>query len=284
MYKEKVSANEGKNEKKEQTAIIIGFFLILLVIIITLFRSNLFSGTDKTSDQSEQDNQIESSLGYKTITVKDLQKKLLLAPKDSVISLIDVRPFDSYAKEHLIDSINITAEDFPISTKVDMQNLAIVIVENADDENIKKIVDELKKENFENFLVLAGGVRVWNQNGGATVTYGDPNSVVDQAKVSYVDPENLNDALKQNVPMFIVDVRSSDEYAKGHISGAKNIPDDDLEKRRSEITEKKVVVVGLNELQEFQASVKMHDMLLVSPFVLKGAMSQWEQKGFPVIK
>jgi rhodanese-related sulfurtransferase len=130
--------------------------------------------------------------------------------------------------------------------------------------------------------VLAGGMEVWKQNGGPTVTYGDPTSIIDQSKVSYVEPENLNDALKQNVPMFIVDVRSSDDYAKGHISGAKNIPDDDLEKRRSEITEKKVVVVGMNELQEFQAAVKMYDMLLVSPFVLKGAMPQWEQKGFPV--
>jgi rhodanese-related sulfurtransferase len=282
MYEEKMSASGGKNEKNEQKAIIIGLFLILLVIVITLFRSNLFSGSDKTTDQSGQNSQEESSLGYKTITAKDLQKKLLLAPKDSVISLIDVRPFDSYAKEHLVDSINIATEDFPINTKIDVNNLAVVIGENADDENINKIVDELKKENFQNFLVLAGGMEVWKQNGGPTVTYGDPTSIIDQSKVSYVEPENLNDALKQNVPMFIVDVRSSDDYAKGHISGAKNIPDDDLEKRRSEITEKKVVVVGMNELQEFQAAVKMYDMLLVSPFVLKGAMPQWEQKGFPV--
>ena len=84
--------------------------------------------------------------------------------------------------------------------------------------------------------------------------------------------------------MFIVDIRSSEDYAKGHISGAKNLPIDDLEKRRLEITEKKVVVVGNSELQEFQAAVRMNDMLLVSPFVLKGAMPQWEQKGFPLVK
>jgi len=284
MYKEKMSSIGGKNEKNEQMAMIIGFFLILLVIVITLFRSNLFSSSNKTVNQDEQNIQAEASLGYDTITSEDLQKKLSLASKDSVISLIDIRPFESYAKEHILDSINITTTDFPISGKVDMHNLAVVIGENANDGNISTTINELKKENFDSFLVLAGGMEAWNQNGGVTVTYGDPTSFLDQSKVSYVEPEELNDALKQNAPMFIVDISSNDDYTKGHISGAKNIPIDDLEKRRSEITEKKVVVVGASELQEFQAAVKMNDMLLVSPFVLKGAMPQWEQKGFPVVK
>lgn len=281
MYKEKMSTSVKKNE---QTAIIIGFFLILLVIVITLFRSNLFSESDEKVNQDDQSIQAEFSLGYKTITVADLQKKILLAPEDSKISLIDIRPFESYAKEHIVDSINIATSDFPINERVDAHNMLVIIGENADDSNIKEIIDELKKENFENFFVLAGGMEVWNQNGGVTVTYGDPTSFLDQSKVSYVKPEELNDALKKNAPMFILDIRSNDDYAKGHISGAKNIPADDLEKRRSEVSEKKVVVVGSSELQEFQASVKMNDMLLVSPFVLKGAMLQWEKNGFPLIK
>jgi len=66
---------------------------------------------------------------------------------------------------------------------------------------------ESKKENFQNFLVLAGGMEVWKQNGGPTVTYGDPTSIIDQSKVSYVEPENLNDALKQNTAL------SNDELA-----------------------------------------------------------------------
>ena len=107
---------------------------------------------------------------------------------------------------------------------------------------------------------------------------------MDQSKVSYVDPEKLKEALDQNVPMFIVDVRTSNEYSKGHISGAKNVPFEELEKRRSEISEKKVVVVGINELQEFQASVQMYDMLLVSPFVMRGAMPKWEENKYPLVK
>lgn len=284
MNKEKMSAIGGKNEKVEHTAIIVGFFLILLVIVITLFRSNLFSKKDSPLIQSTEISQVESSLGYKTITSQDLRKKLLLPPKDITLSLIDVRSFESYAKEHLVDSISITTADFPINGKIDSHNLVVVIGENADDTNIKSTIDELKKENFENYIVLAGGMSAWKQNGGATITYGDPDSLMDQAKVSYVKPEDLSDALKQNVPMFIIDVRSKKDYDEGHISGAKNIPEDELEKRRKEITEKKVVVVGTHELQEFQASVKMYDMLLVEPFVLKNGMIHWIEKGFPIVK
>ena len=269
--------------KKEKIALILGFFLILIVILITLFRSKLFTSSDNSS-QFDFNAQISSELGYNTINAKDLNKKILLAKKDSPITLLDIRPFDSYIKEHLIDAVNLTPDDFPLNSKIDPRSQVIVIGADENDEDIKKTVDELKKEKFDNFLVLIGGMNSWQQIGGITVSYGDPNLFTDQSKVSYVTQEDLNDALKQNVPMFIVDVGTPESYAKGHIRGAINIPSDDLEKRRNEITEKKVVVVGPNELQEFQSSVQMYDMLLVSPFVLKGAMPQWIQKGYPVVK
>ena len=274
---------EMEKEKKEKIALILGFFLILIIILITLFRSKLFTSADNTS-QLDFNSQISSGLGYNTIDANDLNKKILLNKKDNSITLLDIRPFDSYIREHVVDAVNLTPDDFPLDEKIDSHNQVVVIGADKNDENIKKTVDELKKENFQNFLVLIGGMDSWQKIGGVTVTYGDPTLFTDQSKVSYVDPKDLNDALKQNVPMFIVDVGTAEDYANGHISGAINIPSDDLEKRRGEITEKKVIVVGPNELQEFQSSVQMYDMLLVSPFVLKGAMPQWIQKGYPVVK
>jgi rhodanese-related sulfurtransferase len=271
-------------EKKEHIAIIIGLFLILFVVAVTLFRSKLFSGQNGLQNGS-QTNQVSNILGYQTISARDLHKKIILADKkNNNITLLDVRPFESYAQEHIVDSVNITPDEFPLDQKINKNNLIFVIGANSSDENIKKTVKELKKESFGNFYVLAGGMEVWKSSVGATVTYGDPNSFLDQSKVSYVEMDKLKEALKQNIPMFIVDIRSGDDFAKGHIAGAINIPAEDLEKRRSEITQNKVVVVGLNELQEFQSSVQMYDMLLVSPFILKGGMTQWIDKGYPIVK
>jgi rhodanese-related sulfurtransferase len=125
-------------------------------------------------------------------------------------------------------------------------------------------------------------MEAWKQMIGSTVTYGDPNSFVDQSKVSYLDPEQLNDAQTKKVPVYIVDVRTTEEYAKGHIAGAINLPFEQLEPRRADVTERIIIVVGANELQEFQASVQLYDMLLISPFVMRGAMPAWASKGFPI--
>ncbi|HPN54466.1 MAG TPA: rhodanese-like domain-containing protein [Candidatus Moranbacteria bacterium] len=266
-------------DKKDQIAIMIGFVLIMVVIVITLFRSNLFKEQDDVSLVKE-----ENGLEYKTINAKDLYKKILLAKENELPVLLDIRPFETYATEHIADAVNITPEEFPLKNKIDINKQVVVVAESAEDENIKKAVDQLKKENFENFLVLADGMNGWKQTVGVSVTYGNPNSFEDQLKVSYVESKDLSNAIKEGVPTFIIDVRTQEEYSKNHIPGAINIPFLEVEKRRKEITEKRVVVVGISELQEFQASVQMYDMLLVSPFVLKGAMPKWEENGYQLTK
>lgn len=274
-----------RNEKNEKKAILIGFILIIFVILFTLLREKIFSkentsdglGNDKTSMRA-------TSLPYATISANDLNKKILTVKSKSELTLLDIRPFESYAKEHIVDSVNVTPEEFSDSFQIDAHNTIVVISENSKDPAINEIIDKLSKRKIENIKVLAGGMESWKQLIGSVVTYGNPESFVDQSKISYLDPQSLNDALKKQVPVFIVDVRTIDEFAKGHIKGAVNIPFDDLEKRRSEITERKIIVVGINELQEFQASVQLYDMLLVSPFVMRGAMPKWEELGFELIK
>jgi rhodanese-related sulfurtransferase len=274
---------EIENKKKEQWAIIIGFFLILLVILITLFRSDLLSGSNQNENGTLINNK-NSAANYPIISVQDLQKKILLTKQRDKLTLLDIRPFKTYSAEHIVDAVNVTPEEFPLDAKIDAHNLIIIIGENDDDGDISKTVTELKKEKFDNFLVLSGGMATWTNAMGATVTYGDPNSFTDQAKVSYVESEKLNEAFKQNIPMYIVDIRTADEYAEGHLQGSVNIPFEEIEKRRSDISENRVVLVGINELQEFQAAVQMYDMLLVSPFVLKGAIPEWQKKGFSLVK
>lgn len=272
-------------EKKEDFIIITGFGLIILIIIFTLVRGTLFSASkNQELNSNSSENQFESSLPYKTISAKDLNKKIMGVSKKDGITLLDVRPFEDYIREHIVDALNIPIDEFPVDSKIDKHNQVILIAADSQDKNIAIALEKLEKEDFKNILVLAGGMNSWNQLIGATVTYGDPNSFVDQSKVSYLDPEQLNDALTQQVAVYIVDVRSSENFAKGHIPGAKNIPFDELEKRRSEITEKKIVVVGDNELQEFQAGVQMYDMLLASPYIMRKAMPGWQDKNFTLVQ
>jgi len=275
-----------RNEKNEKNVLIAGFVLITVVVVFTFYRNSSLFDSDKTASQQEGvlDDKKATTLPHTTISANDLNKKIIISGNNEKIALLDVRPFDSYITEHIVDAINIAIDEFPVGSKIDSDALIIVIGENNEDADIASAVEKLKQEKYKNILVLAGGMEMWKQFIDATVTYGNPKSFIDQAKVSYLDPQALNDALRETVPVFIVDVRTKDEFANGHIEGAKNIPFEELEKRRAEISEKRVVVVGANELQEFQAAVQMNDMLLISPFVMRTAMPGWQEKNFPLVK
>jgi len=75
---------------------------------------------------------------------------------------------------------------------------------------------------------------------------------------------------------FLLDVRTTGEYADGHIDGAVNIPVSDLESRLAELPEKDASIVvycksGIRssrakKMLEEQGFEKVHDL---------GAMSRW---------
>lgn len=274
------------NIKKDHLALYIGFVLIMFVFLLTVFRAGTFNS--KKNDSVKEDSSLEKKSEvlpkYKTISATDLQKKLLIASSKNSITLLDIRSFEAYSAEHIMDSIGIPLNEFPIQQKFDAKNQIVVIGQDKNDAGIETAVEALKKEKYENILVLAGGMDSWKQLLGPTVTYGNPKSFVDQSKVSYFDPEELKKAIETKQPLFIVDVRSNEEFNKGHIQGAINIPFDNLEKERGKITERRIVVVGANELQEFQASVQIYDMLLASPFVMRTAMPGWQSKGYELVK
>jgi rhodanese-related sulfurtransferase len=275
-----------KNEKNENIALIGGFVLIVIVVVFTIFRNSSFFNSNKSGVQQAGtlDEEKSTQLPYTTINATDLSKKMLISENKDGVALLDIRSFDLYITDHIVDAINIAIDEFPVDSRINANSLVVVIGENSSDKDITTAIEKLKKENFKNVLVLAGGMEAWRQLVGATVTYGNPKSFEDQSKVSYLNPEELADAIKQTVPVFIIDVRTKDEYASGHIEGSKNIPFEELEKRRGEISEKRVVVVGASELQEFQAAVQMHDMVLVSPFVMRTAMPGWQSKNFALVK
>ncbi len=268
--------------KKDTNALLVGLGLIILVMLITFFRSSFFS--KKINSNTNQDaSQVEiAGQKYQTIPSLQLQKKLLLENK---INLLDIRNFDEYASEHIVDSVNVPIDEFPIGAKINAENPVVIITTDATDQNIETAIKELKDNHITDIRVLAGGFVEWKKMNGPTVNFGDPKSFTDQSKVSYVESEQLNDAIKNNVPTFILDIRNQQEYSNGHIKGAVNIPLAELEKRRNEIKAfPRIVVSGMNELQEFEASVQLYDMILIQPFVLKEGITGWQKKNFELVK
>lgn len=266
--------------KKEKIAIIAGFFLIVLVLVVTLVRSIGWHNSPATavSDNSPTEKSIAD---YDTISSKDLQQMVL---EKKGATLVDIRSFDDFIAQHIVDSMNIPAADIAGSTKIKPTDNIFIIGADDNDSDVPTAVDALKNSHFANVKVLAGGLAAWELNGGQTVSFGDPTSFVDQAKVYYATAQQAHDMI-QNDPgnTFVLDIRDASAFAQGHVLNAVNIPLLDLERRRTEIPlMKKVLVFGVTDVEEFQAGVQLYDLTQTTAYVVKGAMQGWQDAKFPI--
>lgn len=84
----------------------------------------------------------------------------------------------------------------------------------------------------------------------------------------------------------IIDLRSVDAYAKGHIVNAKNIPSDELEAKMSQLGELKstpIIAVCDAGVTSTKTVNTLRSAGFESVYGLKGGMAGWMQAGLPVV-
>jgi phage shock protein E len=270
-----------ENKNKEKKALIIGFTLILIVVLFTflkpLFRKNQPSDSGINSQKEIQE--------YPQISFSDLQTKI--RNKEN-LEIIDIRTSDFYGAEHIIDSINIPSEELRGSNiTVDPNKLIVVLSEGSDSDKYSEYqsIQLIKSKGFRNVEALSGGMLSWKNNYGQTISWGNPNSFVDQSKTTFISPEDLKKYIDAGNLIYILDVRSPSSFSDGHLANAINIPLNELEKRKNEISlAKNIVVYGDSDLQSFQAGVRLHDLNFLSVQVLQGGFPLWKEKKLETFK
>ena len=95
------------------------------------------------------------------------------------------------------------------------------------------------------------------------------------------------DAVKLiNSDAAIIDVRSADAFANGHIVNARNVPFDELEGRvdtLSSLKSKPLIVVCDAGITSKRALDVLGKADFESVYSLKGGMTGWQQDGLPVV-
>jgi rhodanese-related sulfurtransferase len=84
----------------------------------------------------------------------------------------------------------------------------------------------------------------------------------------------------------VVDLRSADAFALGHIVNAKNIPMDEFDVTHSRITgliNKSVLAVCDSGVRSNKAVDQLRKSGFESAYGLKGGMTAWSQAGLPVV-
>ena len=86
---------------------------------------------------------------------------------------------------------------------------------------------------------------------------------------------------------LVLDIRDGDEYAKGHLPRARNIPVRELSKRAEEIAKfknKPVLVTDKSGTRAGAACRFLKQAGFVNVYQLKGGLAAWQQASLPIEK
>jgi rhodanese-related sulfurtransferase len=99
-----------------------------------------------------------------------------------------------------------------------------------------------------------------------------------------VTPQQVHELQAQDDPsLFVLDVRSPEEFAAGHVPGAVNIPQDQVASRLAEIPkDKEVVLYCRSGRRSGLAAETLEANGYKNLRQLQGDMPGWEKAGLPV--
>ena len=259
--------------KKENLVILAGFVLIVLVGVFTFARPGL------EKEAGEEYSSSAPVAAAARISAGDLLKAL---KGNEDVLMLDLRNEQDFNLEHIVDSINIPYAEIPQST-LSVKNRKIVIVA-AEAGAADRAADFFEKKGAAEAKVLEGGFSGWKNAGGLIINWGDPTSFVNQSKVTFIEQEEVQKMIEERIDIEIMDVRANEDFVE-FLPSARNIPLDQLEKRRSESPiGKEIVVYGNTELEGFMAAVRLYDMNFFSAYVLREGFQEWKEKSYPVTR
>ncbi len=264
-----------------KTVFIGSTLLILLIVFFSLMRTSQKNDVmERTVIQDTKDANAFVDYDYTEIAPDVIRRKIRTAPKS--VAIIDVRPATQFAREHIVGSLN-----FPIDTLISGNvtpnyNVDMVVVAfdalNAD--LISQAIKILEKQN-DYVVALSGGIEAWRNAGGTMISAGDPQSIIDAAKIHYISQDNLTTIIAAkdagtDYQHVILDVRPRSQFNRGHIPYAINIPLADLERRRDTLPATKTIIVyGATTIDSFRGGVRLYDLNLITARTLNSGYIDW---------
>ncbi|MEQ6438177.1 rhodanese-like domain-containing protein [Comamonas sp. w2-DMI] len=100
----------------------------------------------------------------------------------------------------------------------------------------------------------------------------------EQPDDGFIEPQQLRELIAQGKKVFIVDVRSAEEFAGGHVEGAINIPAGQLDDHAHNIPKdaQVVTVCNLGGPRSCNAAAQLKDMGYVNAAPLRGGVVCWD--------
>lgn len=271
------------NQKTYETLLLILMILAVLFSII-FFGYKTWGPTDEkpkyvsTKTTTTSSNEEEKNTP-KVISSEELKTKI---DKNENILLLDVQNRENFATKHLPNAINIPAEELTDRKDELPKDKEIIVMASGEKidkcQMCQRAAESLISFGLPNILHYKEGVAGWEEKGlpiilGTATTYKNINA--QQLKQKIDDKENI----------FVVDLRSEEEYNQKHIKGAVFMPFEGILAKIDELPRDKEII--------FYDKTGERSKLVVEQLVKNGLINAtnliegfriWEEKDYPTAK
>lgn len=108
---------------------------------------------------------------------------------------------------------------------------------------------------------------------------------MNETSTTYVVVNDMERLLREDSPVTLIDARTSEEFAAGHVPGAINVPIADLagyaQRHRNTSDDIVTTMCGSTGRGE-KASTILHSHGIANVQVMKGRLKAWREAGFPI--
>jgi rhodanese-related sulfurtransferase len=165
--------------------------------------------------------------------------------KSGNIVLVDLRAAEKAAAGYIPRAVNIPAANLRNAEKQfpEFHGAAIVFYSDKDEES-NEALEWTREWEYLSATVFPGGATTWLSAGNQLVTGAVPTKISYVRKLAEgeVSIKDFDEAVNAKSHL-VIDVRTAEEFGKGHIAGAVNIPAEEMANRSSEIPAGKSVLI-----------------------------------------
>ncbi len=263
------------------------FIIIITLIFITIFSLSAIlnqCGTASTEIKNieDSDNYIEEETEISEIIQISAEEVYVIIIEEKDFLILDVRTIEEYSEGHIEDSKLIPVSELGSRLNELPQDKPIIVYCKSGKRS-NAAANILIENGFKKIYDMGGGILEWQENSFPLAVEEEPifeiiPITVDEAYEIFINNKNY----------LFVDVRSEEEYNSGHIEAAIHIPVTEIGDRLNELPKDRPIIVYCNG-SSCARSGRAATILLDNGFkeiydLVGGGITEWEEKGYPVLK
>ncbi len=253
------------------------FVITLLILGSSLLFLAGFSGCKAVKEDASE----------RILITVDQVHEILVNDEDYFI--IDVRNKEEYNQGHIDGAFLIPLDEIKERVAEIPRNKPVIVYCRAGIRS-SEAANILIEGGFKAVYDMKGGITEWQNSGYPVVQENSNAENTNNENQGFVtlSVAEVYEIVVYHEDYLIVDVRTTDEYADGHIAGALSISVDEFEGRIKELPNDKSIIVYCNG-SDCNRSIRAAEILVKYGYkkvynIGGGGIDEWQEKGYPYVK